>query len=163
MNQPNPAIDPILNIALADPEATERFAARLAPRLRAGDWIALEGPLGAGKTTLARALIRALAGEDMEVPSPTFTLVEIYELDPAPVWHVDLYRLEDPEEALELGLDDAAAEAILLVEWPDRLGPYLPKGRLVLALDHDAGEGRRLTVTGGVDWPARLGDLDRHE
>ena len=149
-----------LAIALAGPDATARLAAALAPLLRAGDVVALEGELGAGKTAFARALIRELTGRDEDVPSPTFTLVQTYETADFDIWHFDLYRLEKPEDAFELGIEDAMAEGLTLIEWPDRLGPYLPRGRLTVAIAYGAGETERVvTLAGGGDWPARLGAL----
>ena len=149
-----------LVMALAGPDATARLAAALAPLLRAGDVVALEGELGAGKTAFARALIRALTGRDEEAPSPTFTLVQTYEAADFDIWHFDLYRLEKPEDAFELGIEDAMAEGLTLIEWPDRLGPYLPRGRLTVAIAYGAGETERVaTLAGGGDWPARLGAL----
>lgn len=148
-----------LVVTLADPEATERLAARLAPLLRAGDTVALHGELGTGKTTLARGLIRALCGAGEEVPSPTFTLVQTYERDPAPVWHFDLYRIENPEEIEELGLSEALAEGITLIEWPERLGRALPADALSVTLAFAAGEeAREARLEGGGDWPSRLAE-----
>ena len=119
---------------LEDEAATAHFGADLARGARAGDVITLSGPLGVGKTALARGFIAAL-GHQGEVPSPSFAIVQPYEeLDP-PVWHVDLYRLESSSELEELGLD-SAAEAVLLVEWPDRAGDRLPNGRVTLSLQH---------------------------
>ena len=150
----------IAEFALPDAAATQALGAGLAPWLKTGDVVALHGDLGAGKTELARGLIRALFGADTEVPSPTFTLVQTYEADSVPLslWHFDLYRLEDPEEAFELGIEDAFAEAVSLIEWPERLGPYMPARRLEIALSH-AGDGRRATLSGGGDWPDRLKGL----
>jgi len=143
-------------VILAGPEAVDALGATLAPRLRAGDVIALSGDLGAGKTTLARGILRGL-GLAGEAPSPTFTLVQTY--DPPetrlPVWHCDLYRLDDPEEAIELGLDEARATAVLLIEWPERLGPFLPADALRLTL---AGAGlpeRSLTADVPLGWEGR--------
>ena len=149
---------------LVGPRATEALARALAPRLERGDVLALWGELGVGKTSFARELIAALTGE-RRVPSPTFTLVQVYEGGPAPIWHFDLYRLKAPEDALELGLEDALAEAILLIEWPDRLGPLLPADRLDLALAYaDAPDSRRVRLEGQGRWRARLAaiaaDLD---
>ena len=95
--------------------------------LRAGDCVLLEGPIGAGKTHFCRALIRARLGREEDVPSPTFTLVQTYDAD-VEIWHADLYRLSHPDEALELGLEDAFASAICLVEWPERLGELCAAG-----------------------------------
>jgi tRNA threonylcarbamoyladenosine biosynthesis protein TsaE len=122
-------------VELADETATLALGARLAEEARRGGVFALGGGLGAGKTTLARGFIRALTTPDEEVPSPTFTLVQVYETRKGAVWHFDLYRLEDPEEAWELGIEEAFAEGISLVEWPERLGALLPARRRQVALD----------------------------
>lgn len=153
---------------LPDEDATCAVAARLAGLLRAGDVIALWGGLGVGKTVFARALVRARAGAAIEVPSPTFTLVQIYERgdaeggdgEAADVFHFDLYRIEAPEEALELGIDDAFAGGIALIEWPDRLGPFLPARRLDLVFSDvvDRPGARRLELAGHGDWPRRLAE-----
>lgn len=149
-----------LTVALADLDATARLAAALALLLRAGDVVALEGDLGAGKTAFARALIRELTGRGEEVPSPTFTLLQTYEALDFDIWHFDLYRLEKPEDAFELGIEDAMAEGVTLIEWPDRLGRYLPRERLVVRMDYADGEAARIaTLTGSGDWPARLEGL----
>ena len=129
---------------LDGPDATAALGRRLAPRLRAGDAVLLEGPLGAGKSHLARAVIRARTRPDEEVPSPSYTLVQTYEAaDGTALWHADLHRLAGPEEAWELGLADAFAEAVCLVEWPERLGALAPADALWLTLAIE-GEGRRL-------------------
>ncbi|HMA16470.1 MAG: tRNA (adenosine(37)-N6)-threonylcarbamoyltransferase complex ATPase subunit type 1 TsaE [Bacteroidota bacterium] len=167
MAAPATPLDPPLDLRLADPAATEALGRALARLLRPGDVVALHGDLGAGKTALARALIRALPGpagaEAEEVPSPTFTLVQTYERDPAPVWHFDLYRLESAGEVEELGFSEALAEGIVLVEWPERLGSLLPAEALHVTLTFDegadAGGGRRARLDGGGDWPARLAEL----
>jgi tRNA threonylcarbamoyladenosine biosynthesis protein TsaE len=146
----------VRTIALPDEAATISLAARIAALAQAGDVIALEGDLGAGKTVFARAFIRALGGEE-EVPSPTFTLVQTYPLTPVAVWHFDLYRLHSPEEAWELAIEDAFAIGISLIEWPRRLGPLLPERRLEVALDFaDRPEARRARLTAGSAWRARL-------
>lgn len=136
-------------IDLPDLAATERLAAALAARADRGDVLALVGGLGAGKTAFARAFIHARPGGDAidDVPSPTFTLVQVYDLPDTPVWHLDLYRLDRPEDALELGIEDALAQAITLIEWPDRLGSLLPRDRLVVMLEPGPGEtSRRATL-----------------
>lgn len=148
-------------LTLADEDATGAFAARVAMMARAGDVVALWGGLGAGKTVFARAFIRACVGAPVEVPSPTFTLVQIYEgAKPAAadIFHFDLFRIDAAEEALELGIEDAFASAISLIEWPDRLGPFLPAQRLdvVLADVPAAAMVRQLTLTGYGDWQQRL-------
>jgi tRNA threonylcarbamoyladenosine biosynthesis protein TsaE len=129
-------------MSLANEVATESLGATLAMRLRRGDVVGLKGDLGAGKTTLARAIIRAAAEDpDLIVPSPTFTLVEVYETPRGTFWHFDLYRLEAPEQVYELGWEEARAEGIVLLEWPERLGPLLPQHlSVILELD---GDGRR--------------------
>ncbi len=117
-------------IELPDEAATAALAARIAALARAGDVIALKGELGAGKTSFARAFIRARGGAG-EVPSPTFTLVQVYDVGDAAIWHFDCYRLRRPEEAWELAIEDAFAEGISLIEWPERLGPLVPARRAV--------------------------------
>lgn len=143
-------------LRLPTPAATDAFGARLAASLRAGDVVALRGGLGAGKTALARAVIRARAGAPIEVPSPTFTLLQHYPLHGLEVWHADLYRLADPDEASELGLDEAWEAGAVLIEWPDRLGPDLPADRLDLTLAVTGEESRALAVEAGPSWRDRL-------
>ncbi len=142
-------------IALADSAATEALGARLAKVLRRGDVVCLSGGLGAGKTTLARGAIAAWTGSTEEAPSPTYTLVQTYEGAGGELWHVDLYRLKAPEEALELGLEDAFVAATCLIEWPERLGSYLPVERLDIVLEPLDG-GRRATLTGHGAWRSRV-------
>ena len=143
-------------IRLADSAATEAFGRAIAERLAPADVIALRGPLGAGKTTLARGILRGL-GYSGEVASPTFPIVQPYEPPDTrfPVWHVDLYRIEDSSELAELGLDEARAEAALLIEWPERLPALWPE-TLVLTLEDHSG-GRALTAevppAWGTRWP----------
>jgi tRNA threonylcarbamoyladenosine biosynthesis protein TsaE len=125
-----------LSLTLASEAETVALGRRLAAALAPGDAVMLTGPLGAGKSALARAIVRARLGEpDAAVPSPSYTLVNVYDTADAEIWHADLYRLADAEEALELGLIDALAHAILIVEWPDRLGAALPARRLEIRLD----------------------------
>jgi tRNA threonylcarbamoyladenosine biosynthesis protein TsaE len=146
-------------IDLPDEAATAALAARLAARARPGDVIALKGDLGTGKTTFARAFIRALGGDE-EVPSPTFTLVQLYEVDRATIWHFDLYRLRSPEEAWELGIEEAFASGIALIEWPERLGALLPERRLEIALVFgERPEARRAVPSAGAEWSARLAGI----
>jgi tRNA threonylcarbamoyladenosine biosynthesis protein TsaE len=140
-------------VIVEDEQATARAGARLAAVAKAGDVITLSGPLGAGKTTLARGFIAAL-GHSGDVPSPSFAIVQPYEeLDPA-VWHVDLYRLEDPSELAELGLD-AAADGVLLVEWPERAGPDAWPQALRLALEPTDACYRSLTAKVPSAWEER--------
>lgn len=142
-------------IALPDEAATQALGAALAGPARRGHVIALHGPLGAGKTTLARGLIRALAGNDEEVVSPTFTLVQAYDTATIPIWHFDLYRLDKPEDAFELGLEEALAAAITVIEWPERLGTLIPANRLDVTLTA-SGNGRQAELVyrgvGGSPW-----------
>ena len=132
-------------VSLANPADTQVFATRLAPLVRPGDVVALAGDLGTGKTTFARGFINALfvihGLPPEDVPSPTFTLVQEYPLPDFTLYHIDLYRIEAELEILELGLEDAFAEGVCLVEWPDRLGSLLPANRLELDFRQgDAGE-----------------------
>jgi len=143
----------MIELTLSGLEATRSLARRMAPALAACDVIGLAGPLGAGKTTFARALIEALAeaggtGPVGEVPSPTFTLVQVYETSAAPVWHFDLYRLEHPGDALELGIEEAFAYAISIIEWPERLGDWMPGSWLELGIQRDRDGARHAVIRG---------------
>jgi tRNA threonylcarbamoyladenosine biosynthesis protein TsaE len=149
----------MLTIELPDENATAALAARLAALARPGDVIALKGELGAGKTSFARAFIAA-RGAGETVPSPTFTLVQTYELPDGAVWHFDLYRLRAPEEAWELGIEEAFHAGIALIEWPERLGALLPARHLLVALDFaSAPDARRARLSGDASWVARLAAL----
>ena len=160
---------PALDLPLPGPGDTDALGRRLAGLLRRGDVVALHGDLGAGKTALARALIRALPGPEgaaeEEVPSPTFTLVQTYARRPAEVWHFDLYRIESPEEVYELGFEEALAEGIAVIEWPERMGSLLPQDRLDVTLSYQKGlgqsgeAGRHAHLQGAGDWPSRLAAL----
>ena len=155
--------DPVMMaIELPNEAATRALAADLARRSRRGDVIGLSGPLGAGKTTFARAFIAARIGAS-EVPSPTFTLVEVYQsLTGAAVWHFDLYRLERPEDAYELGIEDAFAEGISLIEWPERLGALLLRDHLGVTLAPGPNETERLAqLQVPSAWTARIAGLAR--
>lgn len=143
-----------LSVPLPGEAETAALGERLARHARPGDVIALRGDLGAGKTTLARALIRRLAGPETEAPSPTFTLVQTYETAQLPIWHFDLYRLTDPREARELGMEEAV-DGLCLIEWPERLGQYLPSARLEVRLSFD-GDGRIARLEDLHDWSSRL-------
>lgn len=147
-----------LTLDLSDEAATAALGARLARLLRPGDVVGLSGPLGAGKSVLARGAIRALLGPDTEAPSPTFALVQIYEAPELALWHFDLYRLERPEEAWELGLEDAFADAASLIEWPERLGPLAPADMLHVTLE-PAGNLRRARLEGSAAWTDRIAGL----
>ena len=143
-------------VALPDLTATCAFAARLAEWVRPGDVIALDGGLGAGKTTLARALIAAL-GHDGEVPSPSFAIIETY--DPPwvrlPVVHADFYRLEHPGEAEQIGLDDYRAGALLIAEWPDHAGGFAQEPGCLGITMEILENGRRAIVEPGALWQER--------
>src|SRR5713226_7500257 len=140
------------SVTLPDEEATQRFATDIAAALEPGDLLTLSGDLGAGKTTFARAMIRHLSGDpDLAVPSPTFTLMQAYDLPRGPLVHADLYRLNGPGELAELGFDDLPKGAIVLLEWPDRAAGFLPPDRLDIAftLEPKAGpEHRKARITG---------------
>ncbi len=141
-------------IPLPDETATLALGARLGRLLRAGDIVALSGPLGAGKTSLARAAIGALTGR-AEAPSPTFGLVETYDAPGFTLWHFDLYRLEKAEEVWELGFEEALDGGALLIEWPERIAALLPAQTLLIRLTPET-DGRRALVRGGEEWSARL-------
>jgi tRNA threonylcarbamoyladenosine biosynthesis protein TsaE len=147
-----------LTLDLADDAATTRLGAAIARRLRSGDAVCLSGPLGAGKSTLARGLIRALTRPDEEVPSPTFTLVQFYETPDFSLAHFDLYRLAGPDEVEEIGLDEALDNGAVLIEWPERLEGRLPDHRLDIEIAMAGAGGRdhrlaRLTPHGA--WEGR--------
>ncbi len=135
-----------MDVTLDTEQDTLAFGARIAAVLRPGDVLTLVGDLGAGKTTLARGLIQSRLG-DIDVPSPTYTLVQTYDWGEVELWHCDLYRMEAPDDALELGLLDAMGEEIVLLEWPDRLGALLPDDALSIDIAFD-GEGRTVTLKG---------------
>lgn len=139
------------SFVLTSARATTRFAQQLAPRLKPGDTLLLRGELGTGKTHFARALIQerlAQTGRSEDVPSPTYTLVQTYDDGETEIWHCDLYRLSGPDEALELGLEEAFETAICLIEWPERLAGRAPKDALILGFAMRAREGeRKITAT----------------
>jgi len=151
--------DSAFSLELSCEAATAALAAALARLARGGDMIALRGELGAGKTSFARGFIRALGNGDEEVPSPTFTLVEFYEAPtgaPA-IWHFDLYRLEKAEDVYELGWEEALAGAIVLIEWPERLGRLLPRERLDIRLSPgSSAERRQARLDPSPAWRERL-------
>ncbi len=141
---------------LPDLAATKQLAARVGERLRAGDAVLLDGPLGAGKTEFARALLRHLTGDEgLEVPSPSYTLVQSYETRLGPVHHFDLWRLDGSRDLAELGWDEAR-EGIVLVEWPDRLGQLRPRDALTVDLAPTGADARRALLSG---WPDRIAGL----
>lgn len=143
-----------MKVPLPDLAAMEAFGRRIAELLLPGDVVALSGTLGTGKTTLARAILAAL-GHEGEVPSPTYTIVETYDALRLPVVHADFYRLEDPGEVEELGLDDYREGAVLLAEWPDHAGGFAHEAAC-LAIDLEkVGDGREAVVTPGASWQSR--------
>ncbi len=147
---------PVLQLELNNLRATRRLGALLAGGLTAGDVISLSGALGAGKSELARAIIQAANPDEIEIPSPTFTLVQTYTLgDGTPLWHLDLYRVETPEDAMALGLDDAFVDAVCLIEWPDRLKKLLPKTNLSIHLYRPEDDGE----TSFDDTDCRIADI----
>lgn len=164
-----------MKLDLPDAEATGRLGAAIAPLLAPGEAVLLFGPLGMGKSTLARGLIRALTRPDEDVPSPTFTLVQFYPSDP-PVAHFDLYRLTRPDEAFEIGLDEALDEGCAVIEWPERLGDDLDRAlgpnRLEIHIEESSPQaagsraasqrsetGRVATVSGAGSWKAKITDV----
>jgi tRNA threonylcarbamoyladenosine biosynthesis protein TsaE len=149
-----------LAIDLPDEKATAALATELAACARQGDVIGLSGPLGSGKTTFARYFIGARMDAG-EVPSPTFALVETYQPATGPaIWHFDLYRIERPEDAYELGIEDAFAEGIALIEWPERLGGLMPREHLQVALGAGTSETARIaTLAPSPAWAARIAGL----
>ncbi len=148
MQSPAPSDAAPTVLDLCDEAATDALGAALAGALRAGDTVLLSGPVGAGKTHLARALLRARFGAETEVPSPSYTLVQAYGDAGGAVWHADLYRLGSADELVELGLEAAFGRDICLVEWPERLGRAAPPDALRVTLSA-RGEGRRAVLQGG--------------
>lgn len=140
-------------MTLADESETKRFGARLAKALSAGDVVTLSGPLGVGKTALARGILEAL-GHEGDVPSPSFAIVQPYEDLKLSVWHVDLFRIDNPDELEELGLE-AASDGILLIEWPEKAGSSLWPQALGLTLEFAEGGARRLTANVPPSWQGR--------
>jgi tRNA threonylcarbamoyladenosine biosynthesis protein TsaE len=150
-----------INVPLHSPDQTAALARKLGRRLGKGDTVLLSGDVGAGKTHFARALIQSLMATPEDVPSPTFTLVQIYDTATGPqIWHADLYRLGDPSETEELGLWDAFETAICLIEWPDRLGALRPRDALDITLTATDGEDHRILTATWADprWDAKLTD-----
>ena len=149
-----------IRLELPDEAATRAFAMRLAGLLRVRDFVGLGGLLGIGKTTWARHMIAALAGRGMEVPSPSFTLVQSYDFDAFTLWHFDLYRIVTPEAVYELGFEDALADGVVLVEWPERLGPLLPPERLDVRFSQGPSRDQRIAeIEAHGDWRGRIAAL----
>ena len=153
------------SLALCDLSATCALAGKIALWARPGDVVALRGALGAGKTVFARSFIEAFADHvgappPGEIPSPTFTLAQVYEFGDNVIYHFDLYRLEAPADAYELGIEDAFADSVSLIEWPDRLGGLLPGDRLDIELVDGADENARgVHITGRGAWTDRVEEI----
>ena len=146
-------------VTVADEAGTRALAGRVAALARKRDVIALHGALGTGKTAFARGFIAARGDAAAEVPSPTFTLAQIYETSGGVIYHFNLYRLERAEDAFELGIEEAFAEGISLIEWPERLGAYLPRERLAITFEPGAGETeRQIALEGFGAWSQRLSE-----
>lgn len=145
MGMTHPTATTDLTLDLPDEAATLALGAALAPRLRIGDVIFLDGDLGAGKTTLSRGLIQALCGAQ-DVPSPTYTLLQTYDAPEFEIWHYDLYRIKSPSEIWALGIEDALHDGVCLIEWPERLGELAPDGVIKIHIGFK-GEGRTASIT----------------
>jgi tRNA threonylcarbamoyladenosine biosynthesis protein TsaE len=144
-----------------NPAETATLGGIVAAIAAAGDTIFLNGPLGAGKTEFARAFIRAFTGEaDCSVPSPTFSLVQVYEGGSAPVYHFDLYRIKDADEIFELGWEEAQGGGITLVEWAERLGSFAPRDPLAIEFKSGADGRRSISLSGSPAWAARLDSIE---
>ena len=146
-------------LKLPSEDDTAALAAAMAERVRPGDVLLLKGEIGAGKSAFARALIRARAGTEIDVPSPTFTLVQTYDLPGLEIWHCDLFRLSHADEVMELGLDAAFGTALCLIEWPERMGEALPPEALTLHFSAEA-DGHTVRFTPNSAWADRLAGLD---
>lgn len=149
------------SISLGSPDQTAALGVEIGRLLTPGDVLLLEGDIGAGKTHFARSLIQSLLSEPEDVPSPTFTLVQIYDGTNCEIWHADLYRLTSPDEVVELGLTDAFTDAICLVEWPDRLAELAPESALSMRFSMTATEGERTLELAAESelWPQRLKEI----
>ncbi|MFL4469394.1 tRNA (adenosine(37)-N6)-threonylcarbamoyltransferase complex ATPase subunit type 1 TsaE [Tateyamaria armeniaca] len=151
-----------LNLDWPDADATARCGVALSKVLGPGDVVLLSGPVGAGKTHFARALIQSLLITPEDVPSPTFTLVQTYDTTSGALWHADLYRVSMDTEIDELGLVEAFEDAICLVEWPDRLGPLTPADALLIDISPQPDSRTAHLSWTDAKWHARLADLVQH-
>jgi len=152
-------VDQNRTIHLSDEAATIRFGTALATDLSGGGIVCFFGGLGAGKTALVRAIIHQLqrdAGQSPEeIPSPTYTLLQTYDAGDLSIWHYDMYRIEKPDDVYELSWEDALADGLILIEWPEQLGPYIPIDRLDIHLSHCEGLGRDLRLEAQGNWIGR--------
>lgn len=150
-----------MKIEIKNQTETNQIAQRLAQIARPGDVIALHGDLGVGKSVFSRAFIRALTSPDEEVPSPTFTLVQIYDTARGELYHFDMYRLDAPEDGLELGTEEAFADGISLIEWPSKLGLYLPWDCLNIHISHNEADetARYFELSSQGRWIDRLKEI----
>lgn len=144
------------------PPETERLARMFTPYCSSGATVLLNGPIGAGKSLFARALISALLDEPEDIPSPTFTLVQVYQTKKFEIWHSDLYRISDPYDVIELGLDDAFESAFCIIEWPDRLGGFTPQSTISVDLESlDNDDHRRILLSSeSKHWLPLIGDIN---
>ncbi len=149
----------IFSIVSENESETGTLARQFSKILAAGDVVILEGEIGAGKSAFCRALIKAYLGEDAEVPSPTFTIVQTYDAPDFEIWHCDLYRLSNPDEVIELGIDEAMETALVLIEWPDRLGDMVPEEALKIAIAAED-DNRQFNVHGSTGWALRLSEIN---
>lgn len=148
-----------MQVAISSLGDTEKLAKKIASLLKAGDVIELIGDLGAGKTTFAKFLIRHLVGEDTEVTSPTFNIVQLYDARGFTIWHFDLYRLKSPHELFEIGLDEALDLGVSLIEWPEIASYMLPKERLVIKLFSGKNDERVVLLEGSGKWLELIGTI----
>ncbi|WP_417819259.1 tRNA (adenosine(37)-N6)-threonylcarbamoyltransferase complex ATPase subunit type 1 TsaE [Terasakiella sp.] len=150
-----------MKIEIKNQNETEEIAQRLATIAEPGDVIALHGDLGVGKSVFSRAFIRAMTSPDEEVPSPTFTLVQIYETEACELYHFDMYRLDAPEDGLELGIEEAFNDGISLIEWPSKLGAYLPWDCLNIKISHNPADqnARHFEFSSQGRWLDRLKEI----
>ncbi|NVK19853.1 MAG: tRNA (adenosine(37)-N6)-threonylcarbamoyltransferase complex ATPase subunit type 1 TsaE [Methylocystaceae bacterium] len=150
-----------MKINIENQSQTELCAQRIAHISQPGDVIALYGDLGVGKSVFSRAFIRELTTDDEEVPSPTFTLVQIYEAEASEIYHFDMYRLESPDDALELGIEEAFSDGVSLIEWPSKLGNYLPWDCLNIEIAPGADDTSRvITLSSQGQWMSRLEEIN---
>ena len=139
-------------------DATGQLASAISPLLKTGDVLKLQGSVGTGKTTFARAIIRSLGGKE-EVPSPTFNLLYVYELNALTIWHFDLFRIEHLTDVYELGVEEALEMGVSLIEWPEIMTPLIPHEHLEIQFSYNSSRGRAVSIRGYGSWPQRLSHL----